>query len=130
MMPFRCTKKRLTRVATNTSSRTIYSQSVKNHMVQPPTERMKKTNLGRKFLNIIDSCFPKGQPLHKIFNKHTLKLSYSSMPNMKRLSIISSHNKARLSDYPWSQTQTNGKKKEKLQEKRSMPNVHFVTQII
>ena len=36
-----------------------------------------KTNLGRKFLNIIDRCFPNGHPLHKIFNKHTLKLSYS-----------------------------------------------------
>ena len=43
----------------------------------------------------------------KIFNKHTLKLSYSCMPNMK--SIISSHNKALLSDYHRSQTQTNKK---------------------
>ena len=66
-----------------------------------------KTNLGRKFLNIIDRCFPKGHPLHKMFNKHTLKLSYSCMPNMK--SIISSHNKTLLSDYHRSQTQTNEK---------------------
>ena len=66
-----------------------------------------KTNLGRKFLNIIDRCFPNGHPLHKIFNKHTLKLSYSCMPNMK--SIISSHNKAVLSDYHQSQTQTSNK---------------------
>ena len=68
-----------------------------------------KTNLGRKFLNIIDRCFPNlnGHPLHKIFNKHTLKLSYSCMPNMK--SIISSHNKALLSDYHRSQTQTDEK---------------------
>ena len=66
-----------------------------------------KTNLGRKFLNIIDRCFPKGHPLHKMFNKHTLKLSYSCMPNMK--TIISSHNKTLLSDYHRSQTQTNEK---------------------
>ena len=66
-----------------------------------------KTNLGRKFLNIIDRCFLNGHPLHKIFNKHTLKLSYSCMPNMK--SIISSHNKALLSDYHRSQTQTDEK---------------------
>ena len=66
-----------------------------------------KTNLGRKFLNIIDRCFQNGHPLHKIFNKHTLKLSYSCMPNMK--SIISSQNKALLSDYHRSQTQTNDK---------------------
>ena len=69
----------------------------------PPWNANIKTNLGRKFLNIIYRCFPIGQPLHKIlFNKHTLKLSYSCMPNMK--SIISSHNKALLSDYQRSQT--------------------------
>lgn len=69
--------------------------------------RYAKQHLGRKFLNIIDRCFPNGHPLHKIFNKHTLKLSYSCMPNMK--SIISSHNKAVLSDYHQSQTQTSNK---------------------
>ena len=73
----------------------------------PPWNANVKTNLGRKFLNIIDRCFPNGHPLHKIFNKHTLKLSYSCMPNMK--SIISSHNKALLSDYQRSQTQTSDK---------------------
>ena len=66
-----------------------------------------KTNLGRKFLNIIDRCFPNEHPLHKIFNTHTLRLSYSCMPNIK--SIISSHNKAVLSDYHQSQTQTSDK---------------------
>ena len=55
-----------------------------------------KTNLGRKFLRIVDKCFQKKHPLYKIFNRHTLKLSYSCMPNMK--SIISSHNKHVLSN--------------------------------
>ena len=63
----------------------------------PPSNSSVKTNLGRKFLNIVDKCFPKNHPLHKIFNRHTLKLSYSCMPNMK--SIIASHNKTLLSDY-------------------------------
>ena len=66
-----------------------------------------KTNLGRKFINIINRCFPNEHPLHKIFNKHTLKLSYSCMANIK--SIISSHNKAVLSNFYQSQTQTNDK---------------------
>ncbi|KAL9988996.1 hypothetical protein ACROYT_G003499 [Oculina patagonica] len=61
----------------------------------PPFDSNVKTNLGRKFLQIVDKCFPKNHPLHKIFNRHTLKLSYSCMPNMK--SIISSHNKHVLS---------------------------------
>ena len=54
-------------------------------------------NLRRKLLYIVDKCFPKKHPLHKIFNIHTLKLSYSCMPNMK--SIIASHNKTVLSNY-------------------------------
>ena len=62
----------------------------------PPWNSNVKTNLGRRFLNIVDRCFPKNHPLHKIFNRHTLKLSYSCMPNMK--TIISSHNKKLLSD--------------------------------
>jgi len=49
----------------------------------PPWNSSLKTNLGRKFLCIVDKCFPKNHPLHKIFNRHTLKLSYSCMPNMK-----------------------------------------------
>ena len=53
-----------------------------------------KTNVGRKFLLVIDKCFPKNHPLNTIFNRHTLKLSYSCMPNKK--AVISSHNKNML----------------------------------
>ena len=60
----------------------------------PPRDSNVKTNLGRKFLLIVDKCFPKNHPLNKIFNRHTLKLSYSCMPNMK--AVISSHNKNML----------------------------------
>ena len=73
----------------------------------PPWKANVNTNLGSKFLNIPARCFPNGHPLHKIFNKDTLKLSYSCMPNMK--SIISSQNKALLSDYHRLQTQTSDK---------------------
>ena len=57
----------------------------------PPWDSNVKTNLGRKFLPLVDKCFPKHHPLNKIFNRHTLKFSYSCMPNMK--AVISSHNK-------------------------------------
>ena len=60
----------------------------------PPWDSNVKTNLGRKFLLVVDKCFPKNHPLNKIFNRHTLKLSYSCMPNMK--AVISSHNKNML----------------------------------
>ena len=61
------------------------------------------TTLGRKFLCIVGKCFPKIHPLHKIFNRHTLKLSYSCMPNMK--STIASHNKSILSNITPAPTQ-------------------------
>ncbi len=61
----------------------------------PPWNSNVKTCIGKKFLAIIDKCFPPHHRLNKIFNRHTLKLSYSCMPNMK--TIISSHNKKLLS---------------------------------
>ena len=50
-----------------------------------------KTNVGREFLKIVNESFPKGHALQQIFNKNTLKLSYSCMPNMK--STVDAHNK-------------------------------------
>ena len=46
----------------------------KYHMVHPSFDSNVETNLGRKFLHIIDRCFPKNHPLHKIFNRHALQL--------------------------------------------------------
>ena len=60
----------------------------------PPYSANVITNIGHKFLKAIDDCFPKHHPLNKIFNRNTLKLSYSCMPNIKN--VISAHNKAIL----------------------------------
>ena len=43
----------------------------------PPFNSNIKTNLGRKFLHIVDRCFPKHHPLHKIFNIVCLKILWS-----------------------------------------------------
>ena len=40
------------------------------------------TNIGAKFLRIIDTCFPKEHTLNKIINRNTIKVSYRCMPNM------------------------------------------------
>ena len=61
----------------------------------PPYSKNVKTNVGKRFLSLIDHHFPKSNPLHKIFNRNTLKLSYSCMSNIK--TTISSHNKAEIS---------------------------------
>ena len=51
---------------------------------------MVKTKVGRKFIDILMECFPKGHPWHKFFNRHTVKLSYSCNKNVA--SKISAHN--------------------------------------
>ena len=55
-----------------------------------------KTDIGRKFFNILEKNFPKDHVLYKILNKNTVKLSYSCMPNMGR--ILKNHNKAVIAD--------------------------------
>ena len=57
----------------------------------PPYCMSVKTNVGKIFLQLIKKHFPKGKLLNKIFNKNTVKISYSCMGNIA--SIISGHNK-------------------------------------
>ena len=56
----------------------------------PPYCMSLKTKVGQRFLNILDSCFPTDHPLHRVFNRHTVQLSYRTMPNLAK--IISGHN--------------------------------------
>ena len=62
----------------------------------PPYSSNVTTNIGHKFLNIINECFTKDHPLRKIFNRNSLKLGYSCMPNVRN--IISAHNKRLLNE--------------------------------
>ena len=43
----------------------------------PPFSKNVSTNIGSKFLKTVDKCFPKNHKLYKIFNRKTLKVSYS-----------------------------------------------------
>ena len=61
------------------------------HWFNPPYDMNVATKIGKKFFHILDTTIPPGHPLHKIFNRHTVKLSYSTMPNMlKRISVHNS----------------------------------------
>ena len=57
----------------------------------PPYSKHVASNIGKQFLNLLDTCFPPTNKLHKILNRNTVKISYKCMPNMKQ--IISNHNK-------------------------------------
>ena len=56
----------------------------------PPYSKNVKTNVVRKFLQLIDKHFPKSSRLHTIFNRNNNKVSYSCMRNVK--TSISNHN--------------------------------------
>ena len=57
----------------------------------PPFDLGVSTNIGQEFLKILRTCFPQSHPLGKLFNKNTVKISYSCMPNIKN--IIDGQNK-------------------------------------
>ena len=62
----------------------------------PPYSKHVATNVGKKFLSIVNDCFRQDHPLRKIFNKNTLKISYSCMLNLE--AKITNHNKAILAN--------------------------------
>ena len=65
----------------------------------PPYSRAVSTNVGREFLRIMDKHFPPGNPLNKIFNRNTVKMSYRCTANLAR--TISAHNSKILNEALW-----------------------------
>ena len=57
------------------------------------------TNIGKRFLTILDRHIPKSHKLYKIFDRNNVKISYSSMPNFARI-INSLVNKIIHNDIP------------------------------
>ena len=57
----------------------------------PPFSKNVTTNIARNFLLLLDKHFPPHHRLHSIFNRHTVRVSYSCSDNMK--SFLSKHNK-------------------------------------
>jgi hypothetical protein len=56
----------------------------------PPYSCNVKSNVGKDFLHLIDTAFPSNNPLHKLFNRQTVKISYRCMPSMAQ--AIAGHN--------------------------------------
>ena len=78
----------------NTESCTSSQPKRKRHRnilwFNPPYSKNVVTNIGKTFLQLIDKHFPKSSRLHKIFNRNSIKISYSCMKNVK--TTISNHN--------------------------------------
>ena len=62
-----------------------------------------ETNVGAQFLNILDTTIPRGHVLHKLFNRHTVKVSYRTLGNLAK--TISTHNYKVLNEYVQQQQQ-------------------------
>ena len=56
----------------------------------PPWSLNCKTRVAANFLEIVKTSFPQNHPLRKIFNRNTIKVSYSCMPNFQQ--VINRHN--------------------------------------
>ena len=56
----------------------------------PPWNINVQTKIGEAFLKALDSEIKPDNPLRKVFNRHTIKISYSNMPNMSK--VVSTHN--------------------------------------
>ena len=57
----------------------------------PPFSQKVSTDVAKRFLDLSDKLFQQNKQLHKIFNRNTIKVSYSCTPNVGF--IIKSHNK-------------------------------------
>ena len=62
--------------------------------MNPPFSANVKSNIGKDFLNLIDSAFPATNPLRKLFSRQTVKVSYKCMPNMA--SSVARHNAGKV----------------------------------
>ena len=60
-------------------------------LVQPPIQQKRQHQYRTQFLALVDKHVPKDHKLRKIFNRNTIKISYSCMNNTKQ--IIDNHNK-------------------------------------
>ena len=70
----------------------------------PRFNRNVSTKIGKYFLNLLDNHFPRNHHLQKIFNRNSVKVSYSCTKNMK--TIINNHNKNILGKKPSIDTST------------------------
>ena len=110
---------------TNTKTNKKKTRTLKIIWFNPPYCLSVKTNDGRTLLKLIKKYFPKGNSLNKIFNKNTVKVSYSCMGNVS--SIILSHNKNNLTPVSNTQYRCSCRSKEScsLQNKYLTPKIVY-----
>ena len=61
------------------------------YTIYTPFAQAVKTNVAKLFFRLLDKHFAKSHLLHKIFNRNTIKVSYSCMNNVSK--IIKQHSR-------------------------------------
>ena len=74
------------------SHKTRRTRNRKRNIVwfNPPYSKNVATNIGKEFFNLLHIHFPRQHPFHSLFNRNTVKLSYSCTMNMNN--IIKAYN--------------------------------------
>ena len=75
----------------------IDEEKIRNRRViwfNPPFYILININIGKYFLNLLDRQFNRDNPLRKIFNRNTIKISYSCTNSMH--SVLNNHNRRLL----------------------------------
>ena len=67
----------------------------------PPLNLNVKINIGKEFFKLVQKHFSRNHTFSKIFNLNTIKISYSSMKNMK--TFIKQHNVRVLKNQEYSE---------------------------
>ena len=93
----------------------------RNHILwyNPPYSKSVSTNIGKRFLRLVERCFPKDNHLRKMFNKNTVKVSYSCMSSVKK--IIDTQNKRKLKASQQKPTENTKPKQCNCRNKESCP---------
>ena len=87
----------------NNSGRQKRSRKKQTFWFNPVFDKQVETNVGAKFLQILDTTIPRGHVLHKLFNRHTVKVSYRTLGNLAK--TISTQNSKVLNKYEQQQQQ-------------------------
>ena len=89
LQPSGCQQKlKYNTVNTKTHSKCNHKRNI--ILFNPPFNRNVSKKIGKYFLNLLDKHFPRNHCLHKIFNRNSIKVSYSCTKNMK--TITNNHN--------------------------------------
>ena len=87
-------------------------RSKKQYFFNPPNELNVKKNVVKEVFKAQEKTIPKGHKLYPLLNRHTVKVTYSTMPNIQKK--VSSHNRKVITE-----AEKDNSKEEKEKEERN-----------